>query len=549
MENKICTDCNKEFLITDNELALYNKVQIELPTQCFICRIKQHFAFWNFGKFRKTTSDFSGTSLITVHPKDSRYPIYSSHEWWGDGWDPMVEGKDYDANRSFFDQLKVLQEKIPRPHQFGENSVNCDWCDDTWESKNSYLCRSILRCENLSYGYRTFDTKDSVDIVFSNNLQNSYDCLYCYNSYNLNFSEISRDCLDSFFLFDCRNCSNCFMCYNLRGKQYCILNEQYTKESYFEKLKEFDTGPYQSLLELKNFFEGIKQKKVVHRENFNIKVHDSIGNYLTNCNSCTRMFSWENSQNCFNSIRGFNTKDCIDLTGTWNVEVSGNNSCVTGGYSIKYSSWSDGRYSEYLDLCYDVEYCFGCVGLRKKKYCILNKQYTKEEYELLKGTIISDMKKRNEYGRFLPYSMSLSDYNLSTGYLYLPETKREDILAKGGYWNDDDNSSSDGISSLNISDNIINIDDSISIQALICPQTGYRYNIAPGELEFYKRKNIAIPRLHFDARLIKQIRKTTILDTYSNNCCFCGININAYYPPEWGYEKIACETCYQQNIN
>ena len=27
---------------------------------------------------------------------------------------------------------------------------------------------------------------------------------------------------------------------------------------------------------------------------------------------------------------------------------------------------------------------FGCEGLRKKQYCILNKQYSKEEYENVK---------------------------------------------------------------------------------------------------------------------------------------------------------------------
>ena len=26
-------------------------------------------------------------------------------------------------------------------------------------------------------------------------------------------------------------------------------------------------------------------------------------------------------------------------------------------------------------------------------------------------------------------------------------------------------------------------------------------------------------------------------------------NIEAYYPPDWKYEKIACEDCYKQNIN
>src|SRR3989344_7799576 len=181
---KICVDCKKEFIIDSGDLILYEKIGLNIPDQCFECRVKQHFAFSVFGKFRKGISAFSGESLITVLPEKARYPIYKSHEWWGDGWDPMEYGCDYDPSKPFFDQLKDLQEKIPRAHQTGENSTNCDWCDDVWESKNCYLCRSLLKCENCSYLYRVI------------------------------------------------NCKNCFMSWNLRNKSYCIRNKQYTKETY-----------------------------------------------------------------------------------------------------------------------------------------------------------------------------------------------------------------------------------------------------------------------------------------------------------------------------
>ena len=127
-ESKICADCQQEFTIDSGDLILYEKIGLNVPEQCFECRLKQYSAFWQFGKFRKGVSDLSGESLITVLPQNSRYPIYKSHEWWGDGWDPMQHGREYDPTRPFFDQLKELQEKIPRPHQTGERSVNCEWC-------------------------------------------------------------------------------------------------------------------------------------------------------------------------------------------------------------------------------------------------------------------------------------------------------------------------------------------------------------------------------------------------------------------------------------
>src|SRR3989344_5845837 len=111
--NKICADCKNGFIIDSGDLDLYKKVGLEIPEQCFECRVKQHFAFCLFGKFRKGKSDLSGESLITILPPKARYPIYKSHEWWGDAWDPMSFGQDYNPARPFFEQLKELQEKIP----------------------------------------------------------------------------------------------------------------------------------------------------------------------------------------------------------------------------------------------------------------------------------------------------------------------------------------------------------------------------------------------------------------------------------------------------
>lgn len=547
-QTKVCIDCGSEFEIDSGDLDLYEKVDLQIPVQCFFCRIKQHFAFVVFGKFRKGKSDLSEESLITVLPEKSRYPIYKSREWWGDDWDPMAYGQKYDSSRSFFDQLKELQEKVPRPHQTGENSTNCDWCDDVWESKNCYLSRSILKCENSSYLYRVLETKDSFDIVYCFNLQNSYDCLSCHNSFNLNFSENSRDCIDSFFLFDCRNCQNCFMSWNLRNKKYCIRNKQYTREQYEEEMIKIRFDSHKVVNFLKEEFENILKKEVVHRENFNLRTTNSTGDYLTDCDKCINCFSWEKSQNCRNHIRGMKTKDSIDQTFTWNTEMSGDNSGVFGGFGIKHSSWSDARYSEYLDLCVECEYCFGCVGLRKKKYCILNKQYEKEEYEILKNKIVEDMKKGDEYGKFLPYSMGLCDYNFSTGVIYFPDITEKEILEKGGYWLREDLSSKDGISSLELPDSILDTDEDVSSKALICLETKYRFNIAPSEYEFHKRKSFALPRLHFDLRMMKGIKKMSIIKSYPYTCFYCKKDIMAYYPPEWGYQKIACEECYKQNI-
>mgnify|MGYP003418631156 FL=1 len=548
MISKTCAYCGTDFTITDAELLMYEKVSVVIPEICVQCRFKQHMAFWPFGKFRKATSDLSGTSLITMLPANSRYPIYTYTEWLSDAWDPMEYSQEYDEHRSFFDQMKDLQEKVPRPHQQGVRSVGCDWCDDVEDSKNCYLSRSLFKTENLMYGYRAVDTKDSIDISHVYTLDNCYDCTFSFNSYNLAFSRNCRDCLDSRFLFDCRNCKDCFMCWNLRGKQYCIENVQYTKEEYLEEMQKIDFGSYAFLQMLREKYNTILRTEVVHRENFNQSTQSSIGTYMTNCNNCINVFGWENSENCFNCLRGLKTKDSIDLIGNWIVELSGNNSCCTESYALKYSSWSSGRYSEYLDECMEVENCFGCVGLRKKQYCILNKQYSKDEFFKLRESIVANMIKAGEYGKFLPYSMGLCAYNFTTASIYMPDVTREYIEKLGGYWDDSKEDQAQGMESQHLPDHIHDAPDSLPAQALICPETGWRFNIAEDELAFLKRKGFALPRFHFDVRTKNRMKTMAPFVSEKYHCCYCEKEVFAYYPKEWQYGKVACSECYLKEI-
>ncbi len=548
-ETKICEHCKKSFKISEGELSLYEKVGIELPTICFFCRIKLHLSFWMFGKFRKGKSDLSGENLITVLPEKNRYPIYTSTEWYSDKWDAMDYGQDYDKTKSFFEQLQKLQEKVPHPHQNGVKNTNCDWCDDVWNSKNCYLARSMEECEDLMYSYRNLKVKNSIDVAVCYSSEKCFDSSDCYHSYKLFYSKHSRDSVDSYFLYDCRNCQNCFMCWNLRGKSYCIENVQYTREEYLNKMKSFNLGSYQSIQNYKKRFKEIIEEEVVHRPNFNLKVYNSNGDYLLDVKNCLNCFTISESEDSFNCIRGMKETSNIDTTNCWYSELNANCQGCSHSYSLRYSNWSTSRYSEYLDLCIECEYCFGCVGLKKKKYCILNKQYTKEEYEILKNKIISDMKKRKEYGKFLPYSMSAGPFNFSNSFLYYPDTKEEDILKLGGYWENIDESQIEGMPTSELPDDIKDVPDTIITQALVCPETGWRFNIAKNELIFYRENNIPLPRYHFDVRIKNSLKYLTVLKSYPYSCFYCSKEIEVYYLPKWKYEKIACEECYKKNIN
>jgi hypothetical protein len=547
-ENRICEHCDKDFVISAEEMNMYKKVDIGLPTICFHCRVKLHLSFWSFGKFRKGKSDLSGERLITTLSEDIRYPIYTLREWHSDDWDAMDYGQDYDPSRSFFEQLRELQEKIPRPHQNGKNNTKCEWSDDVWNSKNCYLSRSMEECEDLFYSYRNVKVKNSIDAYISFYSEYIYSSLNVVNCYKVLYSRNSKDCIDSSFLYDCRNCQNCFMSWNLRGKNYCIRNQQYDRDEYFKELEKIDFGSYKVIQELRKEFEDILKNKVIHRENNNLKIHNSTGDNLLDTKNCHNCFTLSESENTFNVLRGMRNKDCIDTNASWYLELCGNCSCCVNGYNLKYCLWSPSRNSEYLDLCQECDNCFGCVGLKKKQHCILNKQYSKEEYTKLKQQIIQKMKEDNEYGRFLPHNMSTGPFNFSTAFLYYPNTKKEDILRLGGYWEEIDEGHMEGVETSKLPDNIKDVSEDICTQALICPETGWRFNINKDELSFYKQNNIPLPRKHFDVRIKEAIKFSTVLQSYKYKCYYCKEEINAYYPHEWGYKNIACESCYKKNM-
>jgi len=90
--------------------------------------------------------------------------------------------------------------------------------------------------------------------------------------------------------------------------------------------------------------------------------------------------------------------------------------------------------------------------------------------------------------------MSAGPFNFSTSFLYFPETKKEDILKLGGYWEDINESHLEGIPTSELPDSIDDVSDDICTQALICPETGWRFNIAQNELIFYKQNKIFLCR-------------------------------------------------------
>jgi hypothetical protein len=60
------------------------------------------------------------------------------------------------------------------------------------------------------------------------------------------------------------------------------------------------------------------------------------------------------------------------------------------------------------------------MGLKNQQYCIFNKQYTKEEYEIIVAKIIAHMVVIGEWGEFFDPSLSPFGYNETLAMEYYP---------------------------------------------------------------------------------------------------------------------------------
>ena len=219
--------------------------------------MQRRFVAWNDLKLYKDTKDcFSGEKIFSEFSPESPVKVCDKDYWNSDNWDPMGYGQDYDFEKLFFEQIKELNLKVPRPSFAGFNLENSPYCKNSNNIKDCYLVVSASSLEKCCYGYRITESRDSFDCTFLSNSELCYQSFITKNCYKAFFSSYCDSCQEIYFCQNCVNCSNCFGCTNLKHQQYHIFNKEYSKEEYFEKTKELDVGS----------FEVVKQVSIKARE-------------------------------------------------------------------------------------------------------------------------------------------------------------------------------------------------------------------------------------------------------------------------------------------
>lgn len=553
-EKRQCKKCAAEFVLEENDFSFYQKMKVPAPNLCPDCRFKMRAMFRNERTLYNRTCDLCSRSVIAMYNPNSKCVVYCNDCWVSDKWDPYAYAVDYDPSRSFFEQLKELAEKVPRSATYSSLSmgpnINSEYANFAGGNKDGYLIfNSGPGNENCAYSRGIIEARDTFDIYYGDYIENVYECVNVHKSNGIVYGQNIYDSIDSRFLLNCSGCINCFGCVNLRHKSYYFLNEPLSREEWTKRVSEI-SGSYSKTEDFKKKFQEFS-KKFPHRSNNNLKAENCSGDYIfesKNCYQCFEATYSEDMRHVFSVKLG---KDCADMIGHCrNSELLYNGVGVGAGSRKVISSW-------WVESSEDIEYsfatrqsrnCFGCVGVKGGNFVILNKRYSKEEYEKMRNLIVQELKDKDVYGDFFPPELAFFAYNETIAQDNFPLSK--EVATKEGFrWEDhiQKNHGKETIKPENIPDHIKDVGDDILEQILVCVECSRNYKLIKRELEFYRKMLIPIPRVCWNCRFTDRISRRGPYKFWNRNCDKCKMGIVTNYAPERP-EKVYCEKCYQQEV-
>jgi hypothetical protein len=552
---KTCALCRTGFEVTDADLAFYAKIapvfggkkcDFPAPTHCPSCRMLRRMSFRNERHLYRRKCDVTGQEIISVFAPDAPFKVCEKNRWYSDDFDPLAYGRPYDFSVPFFKQFRNLLLDMPLPSLRVELSENCEFNSDMRECKNCYLCARTHQSQNMLYTYRGNRSSDCVDCTQVTKSSFLYECVECVSCTDSRFLFFCSDCATSAFLLDCRNCMDCFMCCNLRGKRYCFLNEQLTKQQYEEKLEGFDFGSWQMVLLAQQMYRDIRTK-AIRRNLLNVQCEDVTGDNLFHCKHCYDCYGVQESQDCRYVWDVKLYKDAMDAySGGRDSELIYETTAGASSYDVSFCVRTSGcqhvRYSLFTN---SSKHVFGSVGLRHATHCILNKEYRKDEYEALMPKIVEHMRTTGEWGEFFPSSCALFPYNDTVAQEYFPLTE-ERAHALGYRWQLEEERSAKE-QAYGIPDTIDQVRDDVTKETLCCETCRHNYKIVPLELAFYRDRKIPLPHHCPDCRHAVRFSCKNPPSVHPSRCSNCGAPMVTSYPEDTDM-RIVCESCYLKEV-
>ncbi len=588
IQTKTCKHCNSNFEITDRDLLFYDKIspvfnwkkyQIPSPNLCPDCRQQSRLLWKNDSHLYKRKCDATGKNILSIYSPDKDFKVYSNEIWMWDTWNSLDYWRDFDFNGPFFEQFNELLKVVPRQNIFLDNSCeNSNYSNSVYWCKDCYLLFSSGSSKKCCFWTRINYSENCFDSLLLKNCNDCYECIEVFSSNKCQFSRRLSNCNNCIFCFDCDWCDSCFMSANLKNKKYCIYNKQYTKQEYEDKIKELNLWHYNFLQDRKNDFKDYLEKQI-HRNQNVTSSENTIGDNIKNSKDSYCVFDWSDLEDVKYSYFVDDVKDSADVN-YWIDNTTLNYYTILtwiNAHNILFciDVWPNVSNLIYCENCnHWVSNCFWCTGLKWKEYCILNKQYTKQEYEELVSKIIEHMQKTWEWWEFFPSYISPFGYNETIAQEYFPLTPPSvpplsgdeskmfrfslspgrEKMSEGqiGVFNwstyEPPKPNVEKIIPANkLPDEIKDIPDDILNWAIKCEVTDKPFRITKQELDFYRKHNLPIPRKHPDQRHIEKMQQRNPRKLFDRKCDKCWIDMKTTYASDRP-EVVYCEKCYEKEV-
>jgi hypothetical protein len=551
----VCAISGKSFEITDEDLKFYEKIGVPSPTLCPEERERRRLS-WRGKNFFLRPCDKCQKNSFSWFSADTKGVLtYCDDCFQSDKFDATVYGREFDFDRPFFEQFAELQKQVPRHISNAILNENSEYIISAHKNKNCYMTDEMDGSWDCYFGYNVQYCKNIVAGLYIRDSEIGYDLVKAENCYAVFYSQNVFHCVESAFLQNCRSCKNCLFSANLRNKEYHVFNKPVSKDEY-KKYWDFLFSGSMKNLEIcqEKFASFIKDQSFP--ASILINTEDCTGNYITNSKNAKDCFGVDNCRDCRFCVDIHKAKDCYDVN-IYEGELM--YECVnTGpeGYNIIGSNlcWFASDVSYCMELHHGCKNCFGCAGLKKEEYCILNKKYSKKEYELLNTKIVQHMKKTGEYGEFFPTNMSPTPYNHTMAQQFYPLTK-EEVLSRGWKWEDEKEVIGE-VAETSIPENLKNLPEGFPSKVFSCIITKKKFRFTPQELDFYKKWGIPLPTLSPATRIESLWKKLGDRKLHDRTCSQCSISVQSVFsaeapavrgseePSGFRREKVLCEQCY-----
>ncbi len=297
-------------------------------------------------------------------------------------------------SQPFFQELQRLIFSQPKPETEVVASENCVFADHVFNSKNLSYCFDTSASSDATYLFDSHLVTKSSDCDYAVESESCYECIDVYKCFNCFYVQKADNVRDTMYGYDLSNCHDVFGCVNLANKSYCIFNRQLTKEAYESIIESYKALPPQKILAL---LEELSLKYPITQSAAERNVNSPFGNHVYDCKNCYMCFDTGRSEDCLYLSDCGDNKQSIDMTYAYkgcdmSYQVIDSVRLHNCNFILNSENCQD---SSYLINCKGVKNSLGCIGLQYKEYCILNRQFSKDEYEKIASQIKKSLTESN----------------------------------------------------------------------------------------------------------------------------------------------------------